>query len=74
MCARLAARPGPPCFCICTSSFRDSCTAVVRGGEQHIGGAWCSLEPPGPLLMHLHTVYMECSECPPTLLNPLAES
>ena len=31
------------------------------------------LEPPGPLLTHLHTVYMGCSERLPTRLNPLAE-
>ena len=30
-------------------------------------------EPPGPLLTHLHTVYMAYSECLPTRLNPLAE-
>jgi hypothetical protein len=32
-----------------------------------------SLEPPGPLPMHLHTVHMEYSQCLRTLLNPLAE-
>ena len=31
------------------------------------------LEPPGPLLTHLHTVHMAYSECLPTRLNPLAE-
>jgi hypothetical protein len=31
------------------------------------------LNPPGPLLAHLHTVYMACSECLPTRLNPVAE-
>ena len=31
------------------------------------------LDPPGPLLTHLHTVYMAYSECLPTRLNPLAE-
>jgi hypothetical protein len=31
------------------------------------------LEPPGPLLAHLHTVYMAYSECLLTRLNPLAE-
>ena len=41
--------------------------------EQHRGGPGGSVEPPGPLPMHLHTVYMECSECLPTILNPLAE-
>jgi hypothetical protein len=29
-----------------------------------------SPEPPGRLLMYLHTVYMEHSECLPTLLDP----
>jgi hypothetical protein len=27
-------------------------------------------EPPGPLLTHLHTIYMAYSECLPTRLNP----
>jgi hypothetical protein len=31
------------------------------------------LEVTGPLLTHLHTVYMAYSECLPTRLNPLAE-
>ena len=31
------------------------------------------LEPPGPLLTHLYTVYMACAECLLTRLNPLAE-
>ena len=31
------------------------------------------LEPPEPILTHLHNVYMAYSECPPTRLNPLAE-
>ena len=31
------------------------------------------LEPPGPLLTHLHAVYIAYSECLPTRLNPLAE-
>ena len=31
------------------------------------------LEPPGPLLTHLHTVYLAYSERLPTRLNPLAE-
>ena len=45
----------------------------VEPVEQQIRGLGGSLEPPGPLPMHLHTVYMEYSECLPTLLNPLAE-
>jgi hypothetical protein len=31
------------------------------------------LEPPGPLLTHLHAVCMSYSECLPTRLNPLAK-
>ena len=45
----------------------------VGNGEKQIRGSGGSLEPPGPLPMHLHTVYMEYSGCLPTLLNPLAE-
>jgi acyl-coenzyme A synthetase/AMP-(fatty) acid ligase len=52
----------------------------VPNREQQIGGSGGSLEPlgpllapPGPLLTHLHTVYMAYSECLPTRLNPLAE-
>jgi hypothetical protein len=40
--------------------------------EKEIGGPGGSLEPPGPLLTHLHTVYMAYSECLPTYpLDPL---
>jgi hypothetical protein len=56
---------------------------VIEGalaGSNRQGGSGGSLEPPGPLLglpgpllTHLHTVYMACSECLPTRLNPLAE-
>ena len=42
-----------------------------RSGVQGVQGA--QIEPPGPLLTHLHTVYMACSEFLPTRLNPLAE-
>jgi hypothetical protein len=38
-----------------------------------MGASGGSLEPPGSLLTHLHTVYMAYSECLRTLLNPLAE-
>jgi len=38
--------------------------------EQQMGGSGGSLEPPGPLLMHLHTVYMAYSERLPTRLTP----
>ena len=31
------------------------------------------LGPPGPLLTHLHTIYVAYSERLPTRLNPLAE-
>ena len=46
-------------------------TVVAR--EQQIGGSGGSLDPPGPLLTHLHTVYMAYSERLPTRLDPLAE-
>jgi hypothetical protein len=45
----------------------------VSAREQQIGGSGGSLEPPGLLLTHLHTVYMAYSERLPTRLNPLAE-
>jgi hypothetical protein len=41
--------------------------------EKQIGGSGGSLEPPGPLLTHLHTIYIAYSGCLPTRLNPLAE-
>jgi hypothetical protein len=47
--------------------------AIVGAGEKAIEGSWGSLEPPGPRLTHLHTVYMAYSECLPTRLSPLAE-
>ena len=47
--------------------------AGVRAREKKIGGTGGSLEPPGPLLTRLHTVYMAYSERLPTRLNPLAE-
>jgi hypothetical protein len=37
--------------------------------EKKIRGSGGSLEPPGPLLTHLHIVYMAYSECLPTRLN-----
>jgi hypothetical protein len=46
-------------------------TAPIR--EKEIRGSGGSLDPPGPLLTHLHTVYIAYSECLPTRLNPLAE-
>jgi hypothetical protein len=36
-------------------------------------GSGGSLEPPGPLPTHLHTVYVAYSECLPARLNPLAK-
>ena len=45
----------------------------VPAGQKEIGGSGGSLKPHGPLLMHLHTVYMAYPECLPTGLNPLAE-
>ena len=45
----------------------------VGDREKHMRGSGGSLEPPGPLPMHLHTACVELSECLPTLLNPPAE-
>ena len=45
----------------------------VADREKHTRGSGGSLEPHGPLPMHLHTAYKEYFECLPTLLNPLAE-
>ena len=45
----------------------------ARGWEKEIGSSGGSLEPTGPLLTHLDTVYMEYFECLPTRLRPLAE-
>jgi hypothetical protein len=47
--------------------------ASDQAREKQIGGSGGSLEPRGPLPMHLHTVHMAYSECLPTLLKPLAE-
>ena len=42
-----------------TRTVDTVCAAVtVCGREQQIGGSGGSLEPPGPLLTHLHTVHM----------------
>ena len=46
---------------------------TVSSGEKQIRGSGGSLELPGPLSMHLHTVYVEYSECLLTLLTPWAE-
>jgi hypothetical protein len=46
---------------------------AVSPMEKQIRGSGGSPGPPGPLPMHVHTVYMEYSECLPTLLTPLAE-
>jgi hypothetical protein len=46
---------------------------IAYAREKEIGGSGGSLGSPGPLLMHLHTVYMLYSECLPTRLKPLAE-
>ena len=43
---------------------------AARGREKEIGGSGGSLEPPGPLLTHLHTAYMANSGYLPTRLNP----
>jgi hypothetical protein len=39
--------------------------AAYVSGRNRCGGSGGSLEPPGPLLAHLHTVYMAYSECLP---------
>ena len=62
----LAASPPVP-----TPTHDFVLAALIR--EKEIGGSGGSLEPSGPLLMHLHTVYMPYPECLPTRLNPLAE-
>jgi hypothetical protein len=78
------ARTGPPANAsyICVKGKRaDPRPALVRREQQMGGSAGDSLEPPGPLLeppagpllTHLHTVYMAYSERLPTRLNPLAK-
>jgi hypothetical protein len=42
-------------------------------GRSRSGVQGAHLNPLRPLLTHPHTVYMACSECLPTHLNPLAE-
>ena len=61
---------------ICALGGTLSVLAVAR----HLCPLWAHLHPlgfflnpPGPLLTHLYTVYMACSECLLTRLNPLAE-
>jgi hypothetical protein len=67
---RRVARSGPrPC------RSPPPCPATGRpwrAGMKERGGSGGSLEPCGPLPMHLHTVYMAYSGCLPTLLNTLA--
>ena len=46
---------------------------TALAGEEQIRGSGGSLEPPGPLPTHLHTVHMAYSECLRTRLDPLAE-
>jgi hypothetical protein len=46
---------------------------LVEGGSKELDGSGGSLEPPGPLLTHPHTVYTVYSECIPTRLSALAE-
>jgi hypothetical protein len=74
--------PPPPAARVrCADRGARAAAGAGRGGrEQQIGGSGGSLEPPGlpfeppgPLLTHLRTVYMACSEYLPTHLNPLAE-
>ena len=57
------------------ASRRRGCSGSNREGVQgaHLNPLGLFLEPPGPLLTHLHTVYMGYSERLPTRLNLLAE-
>jgi hypothetical protein len=55
------------------SSFSLGFTTAAGIREKEIGGSGGSIDPPGPLLTHLHTIYMAYSKCLPTRLNPLAE-
>jgi hypothetical protein len=50
-----------------------SCGCAPRG-ESDAGAQGAHSNPPGPLPAHPpHRAYMECSECLPTRLNPVAE-
>ena len=66
--------------------YRSARARLSACREQQIGGSafrgliWhlnpqlgLFLNPFGLVLTHLHTVYMVCSECLPTRLNPLVE-
>ena len=55
--------------CGAVTAKSDFSKKQLKAGEQQIGGSGGSLEPPGllldppePLLTHLHTVYMTYSE------------
>lgn len=56
------------CLCMPHSYSNDE---WVGSREKAAGGSGGSLEPSAPLLTHFHTVFMEYSECLPTLLNPV---
>ena len=69
---RGAGRGGPwPPMCRSGRSAQGATDRGVQGA--HLNPHGPLFEPPGPLLTHLHTVCMACSECLPTGLNPLAE-
>jgi hypothetical protein len=57
----------------CAVRREGSALAGVTQGERHRGVQGGSEEPLGPLITHLHTVYMAYSECLPIHLNPMAE-
>jgi hypothetical protein len=66
------------CFSKVTIGYYPRWTSARRrtpwsSGRNRWGVQGGSLGPPGPLLTHLHTVYMAYSERLPTRLNPLAE-
>ena len=60
---------------LCACFVGAACVSDVMShcGEKQTRGSGGSLEPPGPLLTHLHTVHIAYSECLPTRVNPLAE-
>ena len=43
-------------YAVPPANYTRNMEAICRG--QHIGGSGGSLEPPGPLLTHLHTIYL----------------
>ena len=54
----------------CGSGCRSGTVRPARRRETEVGVSGGPPEPPGRLITHLHTVYMEYSERLSTLLNP----